>query len=231
MTIATIHQPQYLPYLGFFHKVAHADVLVVLDDVQFLKRGFQHRNRIKTPQGWQWITVPVSPGSRQLLPDVRVSGGEDWAAKHEKAITLNYARAPHFAELSAGVFEVLHRPHDRLVELDLALMRWALDLLGIEVEVVRSSAYAVETAKSERLTDLCRAVRAETYLSGEGARSYMDLDVFARAGVEVRWQAFDPPAYEQLFPAQGFVPDLAIVDTLFCCGAERVARWCRGDVV
>lgn len=218
MTTAAVHQPQYLPYLGFFHKIARADVFVVLDDVQFHRRGLQHRNRIKTSQGWQWLTVPVGGASHEVIRDVRLSP-EAWQQRHRRALTLNYARAPYFEEYGPGILDLLERPWDRLVDLDMALLEWAMGALGISTPIVDASSLGAMGQRSELLVSLCRAVGATGYLSGPGGVRYMDLDVFEAGGIEVHWQDFTHPIYEQLFPRVGFIRDLSIVDALFCCGA------------
>lgn len=229
VTVASIHQPQYLPYLGFFHKVAHSDVLVMLDNVQFHRRGLQHRNRIKTSQGWQWLTVPVSSGSREVLKDVLVSSTEAWQAKHSRALELNYSRAPFFSQLAPGLLGILGRPWRYLAELDVELTRWVMNALGLETRVVLASSLGVDGTRSDLLVDICRAVGASAYLSGPGGRQYMDLAAFQEADIDVRWQDFRYPSYQQLFPSAGYIPDLSIVDVLFCCGAETTATWSNGD--
>jgi len=225
MTTASIHQPQYLPYLGFFHKLANSDVHVLLDNVQFHRRGLQHRNKIKTSTGPQWLTVPVSSGSREVLGEVRVSQTEPWQDKHGKTLSLNYARAQHFPALGKELVDLLAKPWVRLCELNEALIRWVMRTTGIRTELVRASDLGVDGARTDLLVELCRAVGADRYLSGPGGRRYMELDRFDEAGVEVVWQEFTHPTYEQIFPSVGFVPDLSIVDPLLCCGPEAVAAW------
>lgn len=229
VTVASIHQPQYLPYLGFFHKVAHSDVLVILDNVQFHRAGFQHRNRIKTSQGSQWLTVPVSSSSREVLKDVRVSTTEPWQAKHARALELNYRRAPFFAELAPGLVSILERPWRYLAELDVELTSWVMSALGLETKILFASRLGVDGTRSDLLVDICRAVGASAYLSGPGGRRYLDDAAFEQANMEVRWQEFSYPSYQQLFPSAGYIPDLSIVDVLFCCGAETTATWSNGD--
>lgn len=220
MTVAAVHQPQYLPYLGFFDKIAKADVLVALDSVQFHRRGLQHRNKIKSSQGWQWFTVPVLHSTDQVLREVTINPTEPWQRKHANAVRWNYGRAPFFESYANELIEIIERPWERLVELDMALTRWVMDCLGIATPIVFSSDLGVEGSRSELLADLCLAVGADTYLSGPGGRRYMDLEVFDERGVGVLWQEFEHPSYQQLFPDVGFIADLSIVDPLLCCGPE-----------
>ena len=220
MTCAAIHQPQYLPYLGFVHKVRHADVLVVLDTVEYHRRGIQNRNRIKTSQGVQWLTVPVLQRSGQLIREVQTNPSVDWRSEHWTALQRNYARARHFDDYAAALQEVLSTaPGTALGEINVTLLRWLLQTLEIDTPMVMASDLPAACGRSsERLVSLCEAVGAERYLSGPGGRRYMDLEVFERAGVEVVWQDFVAPEYEQLWPKLGFVPDLSIVDALLCWG-------------
>lgn len=226
MTIAAVHQPQYLPYLGFFHKVRHADVLVVLDTVEYHRRGIQNRNRIKTSHGVKWLTVPVLQRSGQLVREVATNPSVDWKSQHWNALYLNYGRARHFKEYGETLREALFAPTaTALSQINLAILERLLELLDIRTRVVLASELAVDREQSsERLVALCDAVGADRYLSGPGGRRYMDLEVFDRSGIEVLWQEFDAPVYEQLWPDLGFVPDLSVVDALLCCGPQ-VREW------
>ena len=223
MTVATVHQPQFLPYLGFFDKVARADVMIALDDVQFHRRGLQHRNRIKSSQGWQWLTVPVLQLTDQLINEVRINPTEPWQRKHLNALRSNYGRAPFFADYSEELTALIQRPWELLNDVNMALTRWVMAALGIQTPIATSSELRAEGRRSELLANLCVALGADTYLSGPGGRRYMDLDVFAERGVQVRWQEFQCPSYQQPFPSVGFIPDLSVVDVLFCCGREAAS--------
>ncbi len=220
MTIAAIHQPQYLSYLGFFHKLAHCDIFVAMDNVQFERRGIQHRNKIKTKQGEQWITVPVTHGSRdeELISEMVISSEQPWVQKQWGSLVTNYSRAPYFDRYAPALKAILDRGWTSLCELDMALTQWVMDELEIKTPIVYLSTLAVEGRKSELLINACKAVGADTYLSGAGGKRYMDLAAFAGAQVNIQWQEFQFPTYEQLFPDLGFLPYLSIVDTLMCCG-------------
>ncbi|TMK55991.1 MAG: WbqC family protein [Actinobacteria bacterium] len=187
MKVAAIHQPQYLPYLGFFHKVNHADVFVVMDGVQF-----------------------------QLLID----RNDAWQRRHLTALRLNYARSPFFERYWDPLEDLLDRPWQRLVDLNVATTRWSMDAMGISTPSTLMSSLDVDGAASELLVNICRAIGADRYISGTGGKRYMDLDLFAAAGIEVLWQEFESPLYAQPFPRVGFVPDLSVVDALFSCGPD-----------
>ena len=219
--IAAIHQPQFLPYLGFFHKVRHSDVLVVLDDVQFQKHGFQNRNLIKTATGGQWLTVPVQHHLGQRICDVAVGQTSNWRKKHWSSIQANYGRARFFELYAADLRgRFLGRDDTQLLSVDLDLMRWAMAALGVDVPVRLSSELDVVGGRTERLVGICRAVGADTYISGPGGRAYMDLSLFEDAGIAVQFQEYAAREYSQLFPQQGFLPSLAVVDALFNVGPD-----------
>lgn len=220
MTIAAIHQPQYLPYLGFFHKLSQADIYVVMDNVEFLRRGLQHRNKIKTGQGEQWLTVPVMQQQKQLINEVKINAEFPWARKHWGTLRTNYAPAPYFDVYADDLQAILFQDWESLCELNMAFLTWIMGILEINIPVVRLSDFPVGGQKSELLIGACQAVKADTYLSGIGGKEYMDLDLFEAADIQVLWQEFTPPTYSQLFAAAGFIPNLSILDVLFCCGPD-----------
>ncbi len=222
MKIAVIHQPQYLPYLGFFHKLQQGDIFVVMDSVQFQRRGVQHRNKIKTSQGAQWLTVPVVHRSRdeERINEMVINSELPWSHKHWYTLVANYSRTPYFDKYGSQLEQILCKNWSNLCELNMTLIAWVMDILGIKKPVVYMSALPVTGKKSELLIDICKAVGADTYLSGAGGKRYMDLTAFEAANINVLWQEFNYPYYVQAFPELGFIPDLSIVDTLFCCGLE-----------
>jgi len=220
MTIAAIHQTQYLPYLGFFHKLSQADIFVVMDNVEFLRRGLQHRNKIKTTKGEQWLTVPVLHKQKQLINEVKINPDYPWARKHWGAICTNYSPAPYFNLYAEELKEILFRDWENLHDLNITLMVWVMRKLGIKIPVIYLSELPVRGSKSQRLIEACQAVNAQTYISGSGGKNYMDLDEFAAANIRVVWQEFTPPTYPQLFPDVGFIPNLSVLDVLFCCGPD-----------
>jgi hypothetical protein len=223
MTIAAIHQPQYLPYLGFFHKIAQADIFIVMDNVEFLRRGLQHRNKIKTHQGDQWLTVPVLHQQHQRIIDVKINGDSPWSRKHWGTLQTNYAPAPYFDRYATDLQNLLLQDWHNLCALNMTLLKWVMQQLDIYTPIMRLSNLPVQGHKSELLIAACQAVGADTYLSGPGGRDYMDLALFEAAEIKVLWQDFQPPTYPQLFPEAGFIPNLSILDVLFCCGPETRA--------
>lgn len=219
MRIASVHQPGYLPWAGYFAKMMQAEVFCHLDTVQFTKNGWQNRNRIKTDRGGQWLTVPVRHRHPQAIAEVEIDTRTDWARKHLQSLRTNYGRAPFFATVFPALEEVISRPWRRLLELNLALIETLRGLLGLEGRpALLASSLPAREEPTERLIDLCRAVGADAYLAGAGALDYLDFARFQDAGIRVLLQRFRHPVYPQRFGA--FVPQLSVIDLLFACGPE-----------
>lgn len=221
MTRVAILQSNYIPWKGYFDLIAAVDRFILYDDMQYTRRDWRNRNRIKTPQGLQWLTVPVQVKGRyeQKIKDTLIDGTA-WAAEHWKALGLNYARAAHFAETAAWL-EPLYRGHadTHLSGLNTRLISAICAKLGIHTPIGSSSEYRLAEGKSERLADLCQQAGGTVYVSGPSARSYLDEAVFATRGIAVAWFDYSGyPEYPQLWG--GFVHEVTILDLLFNCGRE-----------
>lgn len=218
--LVAIHQPEHMPWLGFFEKLVRADVFVLLDDVQFSKGDFQNRNRVKGQGGAQWLTVPVAQRLGQKIDEVETAG-DSWRAKHWKTLRSCYARAAHFEEFAGEFEEFYARPWAKLSELNVAAIRMLARAFGVEKEFVFSSTLGAVGQKSELVLNICKAVGATRYYSGRAGGAYLDAEAFRREGIQIVVQEFEHPTYEQLFmKEQGFVPNLSAVDLLFNRGAE-----------
>jgi hypothetical protein len=207
----------YLPYPGFFHKLSLADVLVVMDDVQYDKR-FTNRNRILVPQGPMWLTVPIEKDDR-FLPNssVKINNGIRWRDDHWRKISLSYRNAAFFDRYSDSLEETFQREWGLLIDLDLGLLKKTMEWLGLDLPVVRESELKVGGKSTERLINTCKAVGADTYVSGRGGRNYMDPGLFEKEGIRLVFQEYAPIPYHQRFTST-FVPDLSIIDMLFNLG-------------
>jgi hypothetical protein len=217
MTIVVL-QPGYLPWLGFFDQLRRADVFVYYDDVQYDTHGWRNRNRIKTPQGPAWLTVPVrhSGLNKPRIIDVEIDARAPWARKHVASIRQAYAAAPFADRYLPELEELLHRRWVRLVDLDIAVAEAMAAWLGLRRRVELSSQLGIGGGQSERLLGICRHFGASTYLSGAAAREYLDVPLFERHGIAVEWQDYAHPVYPQLHGA--FVPYLSAIDLLLNCG-------------
>jgi hypothetical protein len=223
VTVAAIHQPNYVPWPGYFHKLAAADVFVYLDAVQYPRgRSFAARNRVKTPNGVAYLTVPVSvpKGQEGKASYLEVElADEQWRDKHLKTVEQSYKRAPHFEEVFALYREGLERGRT-LVELNVGLIEAVAGYLGIDTRRVRLSETLDSFGeKTGLIVDVCGAVGADVYLSGSGGgREYTDERLLAEHGIELRFDEYEYPEHPQLW--NGFEPNLSVLDLLFNCGRE-----------
>lgn len=213
-------QPGYLPWLGFFDQMRRSDVFVVYDDVQYDKHGWRNRNRIKSPKGPHWLTVPVRHKGLgwPKINEVEIDNQTPWAKKHIGTIRQFYGKAPYVHQYLPMLEELLLKPWALLVELNLAVTLMMCDWLGLQRRIVRSSSLAIEGAQSERLYKLCEHFGASRYLSGDSAKNYLDLDLFNRNNVSVVWQQYQHPVYPQQHGE--FVPFLSALDLVLNCGPE-----------
>lgn len=225
-TTLVVLQPGYLPWLGFFDQMQRCDIFVLYDDVAFDKHGWRNRNRIKSPNGPLWLTVPVHVDFLgQKIMDVQIDNSKPWAKKQLSSIKQLYAAAPYLKSYYQDLSNILEQGWDNIVDLDIALVNQFCAWLGIERRIVRSSELEIGGERSERLANLCSHFGANHYLSGTAAKSYLNLDLFRDRDIEVSWQEYEHPVYPQLHGE--FVPYLSIVDLLLNCGdqsAEIIAN-------
>jgi hypothetical protein len=222
MTRLAVLQPSYLPWLGYFDQIDRVDIFIYYDDVQYDKNGWRNRNRIKGPNGPAWLTVPVrhSGLGLQRICDVAIDSQHNWAEKHLRSISQFYAKAPFRQDYIGGLTDILGRPWQLLVDLDIALIEQISAWLGLKARVERSSRLGIEGDRNQRLINICGHFGAKHYLSGNAAQSYVDLDAFAAAGIRVEWQDYAHPIYPQLHG--DFVSHLSVLDLLFNAGPESL---------
>ncbi len=209
----------YLPYPGFFHKLSMVDVFVIMDDVQYDKR-FTSRNRILVPQGPLWLSVPIVKDDKfHENRFIRINNSIEWRADHMKKIRNSYTNAPFFNLYEGKLQEVYGRNWEMLFEFDFELLKAAASWLAIDVKMVKESELNVSGTSTDRLINACKAVGADTYVSGIGGKNYMDEAAFTKSGLRVVYQDYHPTPYRQRF-AKTFVPDLSIIDMLANVGPE-----------
>lgn len=218
----TIHQPEHFPWLGFFDKARQVERFVLMDNVQFRKRYFQNRNRILSPNGPIWLTVPVLVRGKQdqLISEVRIdnAGSPRWREKHWKSIVSCYDKAPFFLE-HAHFFGQLYRTvWERLVDLNRAVIEYLFQAFGINVDVVMASGLEATGKRGDLVYEICVRAGAKSHLSGISGREFLDVDKFSRAGIEIRFQEFYHPIYRQLY--EPFVPCMSAIDLLFNHGPK-----------
>lgn len=223
-----ILQSNYIPWKGYFDLIGAVDEFILFDDMQYTRRDWRNRNQIKTPQGLQWLTVPVRVKGKyeQKIRDTEIDG-EDWAATHWKSLTQNYARAKHFDEVAEWVGPIYQQGgHAYLSELNRHFIEHICRYLEIDTKISDSGQYSLVDGKTERLADLCVQAGGTEYISGPSARDYVDEKVFRERGVALSWFDYAGyPEYPQLWGT--FSHTVTVLDLLFNCGkdARRYMRY------
>ena len=224
-----IHQPQFMPWLGYIDKIARADRFVFLDDVQFKKNEFQNRNKILVAGARRWMTVPVGFRFGDTIGKVAVVADVKWRTKLIRTVELNYRETPFFDTFMPGFAELIGRSWPNLAELNMASVRWLLEAFGIEAGLCRSSEFeGLSQDPTGRLVDLCVRTGADTYLSGSGGRQYLDSRQFEEAGVALEFQGFAHPVYPQVNGSGEFVSHLSALDAVFQVGGGVAGRRAAG---
>lgn len=218
--IVGIHQPNYVPWLGYFYKLARSDVFVFLDDVLAPSRGYINRSKVLVQGNPKWMTVPVHRNTgfiNEMTPS-----GDEWVAKHLNTLQHSYQKAPYYSELIPELSNLIRENADRSIsEFNSALIEHVARLLQIDTPTVRASDFAVSSTGDERLVELVHRVGGTTYLSGRGGDNYQAADTFEAAGIRLKYTGFVPDAYPQI-RAQEFVPGLSVLDALFNVGPVAV---------
>ncbi len=230
--ILSAHQPQYLPWLGYFNKIDKSDVFVFLDNVQYKHREYQNRNRICTKQGCIWLTVPVVTKGlgRQLIKEVKIDNGTGWQKKHWESLKRCYNRAPFFKKYSDFFENVYAGEWEKLTELNIHIIEYLLKALKIKTPLNYESEIRTSSSGTERLIEICQKLKADTYLSGAGGKEYLEEDKFFKAGIRLEYQNFSYPKYNQVYTTKNmpFLPNISAIDLLFNYG-EKSINILRGD--
>lgn len=225
-----ILQSNYIPWKGYFDMIAAVDEFILFDDMQYTRRDWRNRNQIKTPQGVQWLTVPVQVKGKyhQKIRDTKVDGSE-WPLVHWKALVQNYRRTPHFDEIAAWLEPLyLAESYTHLSLLNRRFIEAVCNYLGIETIITSSWEYNILDGKSERLTDLCAQAGGTEYVTGPAAKDYIEEKLFIEQGIKLTWFDYSAyPCYPQ--PWGDFVHGVTILDLLFNCGkdAPRYMRYIK----
>jgi WbqC-like protein family len=219
--IISINQPAYLPWLGYFHRLAMSDAHVVLDTVQFEKNSFTNRNKVRTAQGWCWLTVPLKTAGRfgaLAIDEVEIDNDQPWARKHWETLRLNYGKAPFFRDHAVFFETVYGQTWTKLCDLAWAITKYLLNAFDIQTTVRFSSEIGTAGKKDELVLNLCREMKAEVYLSGPLGRDYLREALFKEHSIEVCYHDYHHPTYQQAYP--GFEPYMTALDLLFNAGPK-----------
>jgi|TARA_Y100000310_G_scaffold114203_1_gene112701 hypothetical protein len=218
--ILTAHQPVYLPWLGLFHKIALADNFVWFDDVQYQKKDWNNRNKIKTKNGPIWLTVPVLSKKHfeKKVGRIKINNDLPWAKKHLKSIQFSYSKSKYFDYYYEFFKNVYNKKWIFLSDLNLHILKFFLKELKIEVPIVKLSDLKISGQKSDLVLNMCKQLKAKIYIFGGEGKNYADQEKFRGSGVEPIFQEYNHPEYQQMHG--DFISHLSIIDLLFNCGPE-----------
>ena len=219
-----ILQPGYLPWLGFFEQMYHSDIFVIYDDVPYDKQGWRNRNRIKTPNGAQWLTVPVvfKFNEQPMVNQVKINNQVNWRKKHLFSIRQNYSKAPYYRRYFPMFEETFGRDWEYLVDLDMHFILTLAEALGMNTtKIVRSSNFGVSGDRIERLITICKKLNGDVFYEGASGKSYIDEQLFLEKGITVKFQDYHHPVYGQLYG--DFIPYLSVIDLLLNEGEKSLS--------
>lgn len=219
-----IHQPNYLPYVGFFHKLSLADTFVIMDDTQYDKK-FTNRNKIKVPGNWIWLTVPINKKHKFVANKiVEINNEENWQSDHFEKINRSYSNSEFFKKNYKTFFEKIYsKKWDHLFTLNYELIIQLIDWLDIKIEIIKESELNIKGNSTERLVNISKKIGAETYVSGIGGKEYMNEKMFETNNIKIEYQNFKCPIYKQVFNSE-FIPNLSIIDLLFNIGPKSLSK-------
>ncbi len=213
-------QPTYLPWIGYLGMIDLADIFVFYDDVQFSVQSWQQRNKIKTAQGWAWLTVPIEREFGSKINETRINNRTNWSKKHWKSIRQSYSKAPHFNKYAPLFEELYQKTWEYLADLNIALIKEISRITGLETKFMRSSELKVEGTKTERLINLLKKIGDDEYISNPGSRDYLEVNRFRENNIKLYWYEYEHPVYPQI--RGEFIPYLSVIDLLFNVGDEAV---------
>jgi len=220
-----ILQPGYIPWLGFFDLINRSDKFIILDDVQYTVRDWRSRNRIKTPQGVMWLTVPIqaSNARSRIISDIVIDNTQGWQLNHIKNLTTFYKKAPFYPEIIDMINDIYCRQYRYLIDIDMAFIYAICNYMLVGTPIVLSSELGSTGSKDEKLLSLCHKVAATAYISGNAAKSYLRESIFTGKGIEVIWHDYQHPFYNQLWVKEhGFISYLSAIDLLFNQGRDSL---------
>ena len=225
--IITIHQPEHLPWLGFFNKLSKAEYFVILDNVQFEKNYFQNRNKIMNNGEAMWIGIPIQTKGHMngtiASTLIATQTNPKWKHKYLQTIKSNYGKHPYFSEIYPIVEEIFSKDTDKLYDINVEIIKKFSDKLGFHPTFVRATDLDANGAKSDLVLNICKKMGATRYIAGPSGRDYMDLQSFKEAGIEVVFNDYKHPEYPQK-KVEKFVPYLSTLDLLMNCGFEESRR-------
>lgn len=224
--LISIQQPEFFPWLGFFNKISQVEKVVLLDTVQFKKRYFENRNKIRTAQDWCWVRVPVKSKGRyeQLIREVEIDDNPKWRGKLVSTIRLAYTKAPYWCDGGDELCDLIGaNKSPLLVDFNVDVISFLMRRFNLVKPIVLASELAVDGSGSQLILDICKAMNASEYLSGRDGKNYLDEDEFAGKGISINFQEFEHPHYQQ-FQQGEFIPAMSAIDLLFNVGEDVASK-------
>ncbi|MBI2251217.1 MAG: WbqC family protein, partial [Armatimonadetes bacterium] len=217
-----IQQPECLPWPGFFDKMANCDVFVLLDNVQFKKRYFENRNKIRTKDGWQWITIPVKVKGKykQRINEVEIDNSINWQKKVLGTLTYNYIKAKYYNEYFDNFEKIILKKYDKLIDFNLNFINLFKEILKIETKIILASILNINEEGSDLILNISEKLGAEVYISGPDGAKYLREEEFKEKGIKIIYHHYLHPVYKQIY--ETFIEGLSIIDLIFNCGAESL---------
>lgn len=220
--VVSIHQPNYIPFLGYFYKISKSDFFVFLNDVQYINDGLTNYNKIKTPQGELRLKIPVDCHFGDEINKVRTKDELNWKEKHLKTIAMNYKKAKFFDEVFPEFAELLSQSYENIAEQNIAINTWIAKSFGFKTKIINSEEINVSTNKEQRIIDIVKKIGGgdTEYLSGKGARKYQDEKHFVCEGIKLTYTDYQPIEYNQQWNKVGFIQNLSVLDYILNCGFD-----------
>lgn len=217
-----IMQPGYLPWLGFFELMHNCDLFVFLDDVQYTKKDWRNRNRIRIKEGWMWLSVPVlyKNKSGQLIKDVKINNQQRWKKKHLNAIRFNYHKTKYFKNYFSEISDLYENDWTYLCLLDTSFITYLKGKLNITTPGIFSSSLNIKNKKSKKILEICKLLEAGELYDSKAAANFLEVSLFQSEGIKVKFQDYSHPVYNQVF--NPFIPYMSVIDLLFNCGPDSL---------
>lgn len=220
--ICTVHQPNYLPYPGFFEKANRSDIFILYDSTQFKKNDWQNRNKICTKDGWQWISIPILHHFGQKIYETKIDFNKKGLRSNWQTLQTVYGKAPFFKNYSEEFEKIYCSNYDLVADLNCDIIILIAKILGLNTKFIRNTTLSELTTKStQALVDLCKIVKAQTYISGAEGRNYLELELFKKENINVEFQNYKHPLYKQ-FNSKIFQPYMSTIDLIFNYGPESL---------
>lgn len=228
MSVISIHQPNYIPWLGYFYKISSSDIFVFLDDVQYSNEGMHNYHYIKTPQGPFRLKIPVIGAFGARINEIKTNDSLGWKERHLKTILVNYKRARYFNLVFQDYEQLIMKSYATLAELNIELITFFCKKFGFGTHLIRSSSLGTTKSHEERIIEICEILCGDTYYSGTGAKNYQNPEDFANKGIILKYSEFTPFNYPQLW--KGYQSNVTVLDYLMNCGYdwERVEEAQKG---